>query len=53
MSVPDVYQTGSRVQQAHPLLVFPLLRHLVSQVGQLGGELLDQLLSLIQLKVFY
>ena len=52
MSVPDVDQTGSRVEQAHPLLVFPLLRHLVPQVRQLGGELLDQLLRLIQLEIF-
>ena len=35
----------------HPLLVFPLFSHLVPQVRQLGGELLDQLLRLIQLEI--
>ena len=34
----------------HPLLVFALLCHLIPQVCQLRGELLDQCLSLIQLK---
>ena len=32
--------------------MFPLLRHLVPQVRQLGGELLHQLLRLIQLEIF-
>ena len=51
MSVPDVDKTGSRVEQPHPLLVFPLLRHLVPEVRQLGGELLHQLLCLVQLQI--
>ena len=52
MSFPDVDQTGSGVEQSHPLLVFPLLRHLVPQVRQLGRELLHQFLRLIQLEIF-
>ena len=36
----------------HPLLVFPLLGHLVAEVGQLRGQLLHQLLRLIQLEIF-
>ena len=39
------------ITPTHPLLVFALFRHLVPQVRQLGGELLDQCLSLIQLKL--
>ena len=52
MSFPNVDQTGSGVEQSHPLLVFPLLRHLVPQVRQLGRELLHQFLRLIQLEIF-
>ena len=34
----------------HPLLVFPLLGHLVAEVGQLRGQLLHQLLRLVELQ---
>ena len=34
----------------HPLLVFPLLGHLVTEVGQLRGQLLHQLLRLVELQ---
>lgn len=49
--VAQVEQTRGVVQQPDPLLLLPLLRHLVPEVGQLRGEGLDQVLCSLQLVV--
>ena len=46
----EVEQAGGVVQKSDSLLLLSLFGHLVSKVGQLAGERLDQLLSCLQLK---
>jgi len=50
VSFSKVDQTRSRVEKSHPLFVFPLFRHLIPEICQLGGELLYQSVRLVQLE---
>ena len=50
-AIAQVQEAGRVVEQPDPLLLLPLLCHLVPEICQLGGEGLDQVLGGLQLVV--